>query len=387
MIKKVGAKGISDSRGEKTILVTIDTNVGKFSASAPTGKSTGKYEARTYVKGLNEDIGTLKKFSDYFSEEIIDEFSDLRRIEDIVDRHIGANTLFALESAILKSVAEEKNKEVWELIDASAHKSPRLVGNCVGGGKHSKETGGKKPDFQEFLIIPDSNSVRESFEIVKKAKKELSYLLKKSDSKFSGKKNDEDAWETSLNEKDVLDVMKKLDLPIGLDVAASGFLKRKKYHYNNPPLDRTSEEQLFYLTNLIKNLGLFYIEDPFGEEDFENFSKLLKNFPNSLIVGDDLTVTNYVKLKKAIEEKSINAIIVKPNQTGSLMEVAKVCEFAKKNKIKIVFSHRSGETEEDILADLAFGFQADFLKCGVTGKEREVKIKRLIEIERKVKKG
>ena len=108
---------------------------------------------------------------------------------------------------------------------------------------------------------------------------------------------------------------------------------------------------------------------------------MLKKFSDRLIVGDDLTVTNPVRLKKAIKTKSINAIIVKPNQCGSLLTVSEICEIAKKNNIKIVFSHRSGETEEAILADLAFSFQADFFKCGITGKEREAKINRLIEIE------
>jgi enolase len=135
---------------------------------------------------------------------------------------------------------------------------------------------------------------------------------------------------------------------------------------------------------LIKNLGVFYIEDPFGEEDFESFSKLLKKFPDSLIVGDDLITTSLKRLEKAIKMKSVNAIIVKPNQIGSLIEVKGVCELAKKNNIKLVFSHRSGETEENILADLAFGFGADFFKAGITGKEREAKIARLVEIEKAI---
>jgi len=383
VIKKVSAKSILDSRKEKTIFVSIDTNVGKFSASAPTGKSRGKYEAKTYAKDLKGDIETLKKFSDYFSEEILEEFSDLRRVEDILDRHVGANSMFAFESAILKAIAKEKKKQIWELINPNARKFPRLVGNAIGGGKHSH--GKKKPDFQEFMIIPDEKSIKDSFEKAKGAKKDLSYLLKKKDEKFLGKKNDEDAWETSLNEKEAFDVLKGLHLPLGTDVAASGFFKRKKYHYLNPNLSRTKEEQIFYVSNLIKNFDLLYVEDPFDEQDFESFSELVKKFPDALIVGDDLTVTNYKRVKKAIDEKSITALIVKPNQNGSLMEVQRVCELAKKNGVKIVFSHRSGETEESILADLAFGFQAEFLKCGITGKEREVKIKRLIDIEKKLK--
>ncbi len=386
VIKKVSAKKISDSRGEKTIFVSIKTNAGKFSASSPTGKSTGKFEAKPYKKNLEKDIETIKKFSDYFSDEIIEDFHDLRRAEDIVEGHIGANTLFALESAILKALSKEKRKKIWRIINPDLSKSnakfPRLVGNCIGGGKHSK---GKKPDFQEFLLIPKTRSVKEAFKILKKGKKEIALFLKKKDKKFQNKKNDENAWKASLNDKEILDILKNLKIPLGVDVAASSFHKRKKYTYYNPVLQRTKEEQLEYVSNLIKNYNLIYVEDPFYERDFESFTKLLEKFPKSLIVGDDLTVTNYKRLKKAIEEKSVNAIIVKPNQNGSLLEVARVCALARKNKIAIVFSHRSGETEESILADLAFGFQADFFKAGITGKERECKIKRLIEIEEKIK--
>ena len=382
VIKSVSAKSILDSRKEKTILVTIRTNAGSFSASAPNGKSTGKHEARPYKKSLEEDIKLLKDSEDYFSEEILENLEDLRRVEDIVDRHVGANTLFALESAVLKAIAKEQKKEVWQIIDANAKKLPRLVGNCIGGGKHS--SGKSKPDFQEFLLIPNSKSVKKSFEINKKAKEEVKFLLKDKGG-FKEKKNDENAWETSLSEKDILELLQKTKLPLGLDVAASSFSKRKKYIYKNPPLDRTGEEQLEYLSNLINNFNLFYIEDAFSEEDFESFAKLLKKFPNALVVGDDLIVTNYDRLKKAIENQSINALIVKPNQTGSLLDVSQVCKIAKEKDIKIIFSHRSGETDEDILADLAFGFGADFFKCGIDGAEREAKLKRLIDIEKSLK--
>jgi len=380
VIKSVSAKSILDSRKEKTVFVTIKTDVGSFSASAPNGKSRGRYEAKPYKKSLEEDIKFLKDSKDYFSEEILEKFEDLRRIEDIVDRHVGANTLFALESAVLKAIAKEQKKQVWQIINPGAKKLPRLVGNCIGGGKHSE--GKSKPDFQEFLLIPNSKSVKKAFEINKKAKEEIKFILKEKDSNFKGKENDENAWETSLNEKEILEILNKTKIPLGLDVAASSFSKRKKYIYKNPPLDRISEEQFEYLSNLIKNFYLFYIEDGFSEEDFESFAKLLKKFPKSLIVGDDLIVTNYERLTKAIESKSINALIVKPNQTGSLLDVSQVCKIAKEKNIKIVFSHRSGETDENILADLAFGFGADFFKCGIDGKERISKLNRLIEIER-----
>jgi enolase len=381
VVKKVSASKILDSRKEETILVKIKTNVGIFSASSPNGKSKGKFEAKSYKKNLESDIKALNDFSDYFSKEIIESFADLRRIEDITDRNIGANTLFALESAILKALAKEQKKQVWELIKKSNLKRlPRLVGNVVGGGKHSSN--GRKPDFQEFELIPKTKSVKEAYEKNKKIKKDVENLLRERDKKFSSEKNDENAWRTTLTDKEVLDILIKTKIPIGLDIAASSFYKRKKYNYKNPLFKRTSQEQLMYLSNLIKNYGLVYVEDAFGEEEFESFASLLKKFPDCLIVGDDLTTTNVKRLQKAIENKSINAIIIKPNQIGSLLKVQEVVELAKKNNIQTIFSHRSGETDETILADLAFGFQADFFKCGTEGDARVEKIKRLIEIEK-----
>jgi enolase len=383
VVKAVSGKSIPDSRKEKTILISIKTNVGEFSASSPSGKSKGKYEAKPYKKNIEDDIKKIKQLSEYFSEELIEKFDDLKKIEDIADRHIGANTTIAFESAILKALAKEQKKEIWEFINPNAKKFPELVGNCIGGGKHSSTE--KKPDFQEFLLISEIKNIEKAFAVNREKKKEIKDILFQKDKKFDGKKNDEDAWVTSLNEKEVLEILKKTKLPLGVDIAASEFYKRKNYCYKNPLLKRNEKEQLEYISNLIKNFNLFYIEDPFDENDFENFAELLERFPNRLIVGDDLTTTNPERLKKAIKMKSINALIVKPNQIGSLIEVKEVCELAKKNNIKIVFSHRSGETEETILADLAFGFGADFFKCGITGKEREAKMKRLIEIEKEMK--
>jgi len=381
IIKRVWAKAILDSRKEKTIEVFIETNVGKFSASAPLGKSKGKFEVKSYKKNLDEDIKTLKKFKDYFSKEVIENFSDLRRIEDIVEGHVGGNTLLALEYTTLKALAKEQKKQVWQIINPKAKKMPRLVGNCVGGSIHS-QTKEKKPDFQEFLLIPKTKTIKEAVEKNKKIQEDVGRKIAEADDKFNYKKNDENAWMTSLNEKQILDILKEEKIDIGLDIAASNFYKRKKYNYENPMLRRNEEEQISYVLNLIKNYNLFYVEDPLGEENFSEFAELLGKTKNCLIVGDDLTVTNSKQLKKAIEKNSINAIIIKPNQCGSLLEVKKVVELADKNNIKKIFSHRSGETEEWILADLAFGFGADFLKIGISGKERDAKTKRLIEIEK-----
>jgi enolase len=377
-IKGVSAGIVEDSRGKKTISVSVRTNSGVFEASSPQGKSTGVYEARPYKISLQKDIKELKKIFKGFVEIEILGFSDLAVIEDIVKRRIGANTLFALESAILKALAFAKRKKVWQIINPKADKIiPVFVGNCIGGGMHTK--GRKKPDFQEFLIISRNiKNIREVYE-------ELYSRLKKKDNSFNGQKNDENAWVTGLGNEDILqilfDLKQNINFDIGIDAASSTFYSYKRYKYKNPGISRTLEEQLFYMKSLANSFQIYYLEDPFEENDFFSFARLKKMLSDTLIVGDDLTATNPQRLKAAIEQKSINAIIVKPNQIGSLLKVKEVCGLAKDNNIKIIFSHRSGETPENILADLAVGFGADFIKCGVIGKGRDEKIKRILEIK------
>ncbi|MEK6881980.1 MAG: enolase C-terminal domain-like protein [Nanoarchaeota archaeon] len=375
IVKEVSAGKIKDTRGEDTISITIKTDAGTFSSSAPNGKSKGKFESKPYKKSLSGDVQTIKKIFDYFEEIEIEEFSDLAEIEEICEKQIGANTLYALESCVLKALAKEQGKEVFQLINEKAKTIPTFIQNVVGGGKHSK---GKKPDFQEFLLISDN------VENNLKAYDELKILLKKKDEHFEGKKNDENAWQTSLNEKQVLDILTSLrdkyKFQIGVDIAASTFYSRKRYYYNNPKLIRSAEEQMEYIKSLINNFSLFYIEDPFQEEDFDSFSELIKSFPGTLIVGDDLTVTNPEKVERAIELQSISAMIIKPNQIGSLLKVKEVVDLCKEHRIKTIFSHRSGETSENILADLAIGFEADYIKCGIQGQGRNQKIDRILQI-------
>lgn len=372
---------IKDTRGEDTILVKVDTNVGKFTASAPNGKSKGKFEARPYIRSLNDDIKRLRKVTKQFVQIEFEDFNDLSHLDKLFEKtKIGANTRIALEYAILKALAKGKGVEIFELINKNIRRrpGPAFVANVIGGGKHSHSR--KKPEFQEFHIITRDTGVlkRVYFEI----EKELFRL----DENFRGKKNDENAWETSLDNSVVLDLLKKLqneyDLQIGVDIAASSFYKKKRYQYTNPKIFRKESDQFLYLQALIKKRNIFYVEDPFHEEDFDGFAELQKSYNKVMIVGDDLTVTNPERLMKAIQYNAIKGIIVKPNQIGSLLKVREVCETAKKHKIKIIFSHRSGETEENIIADLAYGFDADYVKFGADGKGRIEKIQRILEIRK-----
>ncbi len=190
---------------------------------------------------------------------------------------------------------------------------------------------------------------------------------------------DEGAWQVSMSDEEVLGALSQFKrIKLGADIAASSFYKNNHYLYKDKTL--TSEFQILYINDLIKKYNLFCTEDPLQEEDFQGFAKI-KRTNSTFIIGDDLTATQPERLIKAIKNKSINAMIIKPNQNGSLLEVAKIFEICKKNKIKTILSHRSGETLENSLADLAFAFEADFFKAGVATKWREAKLNRMIQIE------
>lgn len=373
LIKEVRAEKIPDSRGQQTIKVTIN---GVAAASAPSGKSTGKFENKPYNTSLEFSIEELNHLNFDFE---IKTFDDLKKVENFIckkyhfrnARQLGANALFALESAILKALAKEKNKQLWEIINPRASKFPIPVGNAIGGGLHSARFK-VHPTFQEFLLIPNEESFSKNVKVMKEVYEGIGTILKSSD------KNDEGAWQAPISNKEALDILAKFKnrVRIGIDVASSSFFRNEKYNYPAKALDAAS--QIIYMNNIIDNYDVFYLEDPLQEEDFMGFSRLKQKY---LIVGDDLTATQIPRLKEAIKHNSINAMIIKPNQNGSLLELQKVFELCKANKIKTILSHRSGETMDVALADYAFGFGADYIKCGISTAFREAKLRRLIEIE------
>ncbi len=421
MIKKIFAKAVCDSRGEKTIKIIVKTKKGKFITSAPAGKSTGKYEVKSYAPTLSHDIQIInlldiKKINKIINEkinnnsikqknktsllksarviDIVKSFSILRNIEKLLNNRIGGNSLFALGASLLKAFAKESRLELWEFLSGERKIKSiniRPVGNTIGGGLHSKGINGICPDFQEFLFISNGENFAERVRVNDMAYKIAGKLLK------GRKRNDEGGWETNKTNEGVLSIMKEvqdilkkkgLRVDIGLDIAASSFFKNKKYTYKNKKQKLNKKEQINYISELINRYGLFYIEDGLDENDFSGSNKLLnkiKKIGNScLIVGDDLTTTNPIRLNRAIKMKSINAIIVKPNQIGSLLKVKKVIEICKNKRIKTIISHRSGETLDNTIVDLGVGFGVDFIKTGICGKVRRSKLNRLIRIEKKI---
>jgi len=384
ILKEVKARKVLDSRRKGTIQVIVKTSHGEFKSAAPSGASTGEHEARPYAKNLRGDIDFINKLDiKKLNKSKIEEFKDLKEVEGFVGRKIGANTLFVLEASILKALAAEAGKELYEFL-GKGKKFPYPVGNAVGGGKHSFS---KRPDFQEFLFIPKVKKFYDRVFINNQAHKIVGGLL------GSKKTSDEGAWWTSYNDEKVLGLMNKTqdwikkelgeNIKIGIDFATSGFFKNKKYFYENKKQILNRGQQINYISMLAGTYGIYYLEDPFDEDAFEDFAEVNKRI-KGMVVGDDLTVTNLSRLKKAVQKKAIDALIVKPNQNGSLLKVKEIMDSCRKKDIKTVISHRSGETDDATIADLAVAWKADFIKTGIYGYEREAKLNRLIEIEKQI---
>jgi enolase len=415
--EEITARKILDSRGQATIEVTVKSLGKKCEASAPSGKSRGKYEVEPFSsKGIEFSVSFLNALGRKIIDDKInlEKFDDLGKIEDIafmLDKtkdlsFMGGNALFALESALLKCLAAVNGRELWQFLAEEEGyslknlKMPKPLGNCIGGGMHvSASLQKKKADYQEFLILPGAMHFFDSYFINLQAYKKAKAILAKKDSLWKGTLTDENALASTLENEQILELLKEvsagikgqfgIELELGIDMAASSMCQ-VDYIYKNPPKKLSKERQIEYILDLVRKFNLSYIEDPLKEEDFEGFSRLLKDArklnPLILICGDDLTATHAERLDRAIKEKSVNAVIVKPNQCGSLLKTKEFFDKAKKAGIVPVISHRSGETSDNTIAHLAVGWQAPIIKTGILGKERFAKLHELMRIEREIAK-
>lgn len=400
-IKEVVPNYVKNSRGNPSVEISVKTYEGTFRASAPSGKSKGKSEVASYHEnGITHSMKMLRVFCKSLKDRnfIIKKIEDIKELNSLMKEfekrygYFGGNVWYSFEAAFLKAAAADRGKELWQLIheDINHGKKPRMpmpVGNCIGGGLHSKKIKGRRPDFQEFLLIPNEKTYSRAVTVNLKAYERARKLLK------SRTRNDENAWSTPKTNEEVLEILRKVAdhyrLRIGLDVASSGYYSKGYYHYKNKELTRDKTDQIDYMERLVKKYRIFYLEDGIQEQDFGGFTSLLnstsKNRNTTLITGDDLTTTNPKRLKRAIQGKSINAIIIKPNQIGSILDVKRVVEMCKKNNITMIFSHRSGETMDDTLADYCVGFGGQYMKSGIYGRERLIKMKRVMDIEKSLK--
>lgn len=417
-VKSVMPRFVRNSRGGRSIEVVLVTYEGTFKCSAPSGKSTGKSEVACYhKKGIMHSMKLLRIFCGSLVHKnfIIKKVDDLGKLNELMVRFenrfgkLGGNVWYSMEGAFLRAAAKDCGKELWEFInddlyDGRRPRMPMPVGNCIGGGLHSKKIKGKRPDFQEFLLVGNEKKFGRAVTKNLRAYEYAKRLLAKSGEgkavsggrlfrEWRRDRNDEGAWMTGRSNEEVLEVMvkvaKKYDLKIGLDIASSSFYDKGYYRYKNKDLIRDKVDQIDYVLKLIRKFKIFYVEDGIDEEDFGGFKSLNAsvkgNRRKSLIVGDDLTTTNLKRVQRAVRGGAINAMIIKPNQIGSILEVKKVVGYCKKNKIVMIFSHRSGETMDDILGDYVVGFGGDFLKAGIWGRERLIKLKRVMDIEKSLK--
>ena len=369
-IRKVFASNSKD-----TIEIEAKTKKGKVHASVPFGTSKSKYEVR-YLP-FNQVVSNFVSIKKYF----LDEFDSLKDVDELLHtidktedfREIGGNLALAISSVFLKAFALEEGVPIFSYLNKNPT-MPKPVCNVAGGWKGQS-------DIQEFLLLPlHQERFIESMEEIMDSYLKLGDELKKIDPNFNYSKNLESAWVTSLTTEKILDAISKVkgeNLMIGLDVAASNLWNGEKYVYKDKQL--STMQQIDYMIELSRRYKIFYVEDPFHQDDFVSFSVFTKN-SNCLVVGDDIYATNIKRLKAGLDIKTTNAVLVKPNQIGTITDALEFVKEAKKNNMKVVVSHRSAETDDNLLSHLAVGFGADYFKLGVSG-ERIVKINEMIRIE------
>ncbi|MFA5934091.1 MAG: enolase C-terminal domain-like protein [Candidatus Paceibacterota bacterium] len=392
-IEKIFAEEMKDSRGNSTIKVTMFSSGIFDSFSVPSGASTGVHEAYVLetdkaIENVNTIIASALVGQDIENQKEIDEI--LIQLDGTKNKNrLGGNAIIGVSIACAKTAAKVKGIEVYEYLRSledikSSRKVPFLYMNLVNGGKHAKNN----LAFQEYHIVPITDDIGEVVEIGIKIQNSIREIILEKYGEESLVLGDEGGYAPKII--DIREPLLILNEAIGknnlqnkvrlaLDVAASSFYEDGIYKIENKNV--TKEELMDIYKELISEFNLLSIEDPFDEEDFESFAQLKTQNPNLKVVGDDLTVTNVGRVKEAIQKGSINAMIIKPNQIGTLSETLETMKLARENNIELIVSHRSGETDDDFIADLVYAFGCYGLKSGAPQKpERRIKYDRLKKI-------
>ena len=397
-IKRIRGYQILDSRGNRTLRVKVETYGGVVDfGDAPAGASKGTREAvelRDKDGGVNEAVrivnsvvnDALRDFS-VLDQLAID--STLIKLDGTPNKsRIGGNTTIATSIAVLKTASKSLGLEYFRYIGGPRVRyTPIPLLNILNGGLHA----GNNLKIQEFIIIPkEFDSFSEALIAATQIYKTLKNLVAERYGKIFTALGDEGGVSPPLDKtRDALDLVYAAvknagydgQVYLGMDAAATDFYVDGFYEIDGKKY--TPDEMIDYYVSLANEYPILYLEDPFNENDFDRFSILQTKLKKTIVTGDDLYTTNVEYLKKGIEKKATTGTIVKPNQIGTLSETFDYIELAKKNSIKVVVSHRSGETEDSFVADLAVGVQSDFIKTGAPARgERTSKYNRIIEIEK-----
>ena len=397
-ISSIEGRILYNSRGSKTIEVDVQSDGGFLGrVCAPSGASVGKYEAVSFPNNSPEE--SLKILRDNAQKFVGLESSDLKGIQEILKSLdnsanysvIGGALAFALTIASMESASKSAGEPLFKTLSSeSSFKFPFPIGNILGGGAHA---GPGTPDIQEILICAiGSKTIEEAIETNLAVHKELRHVLEKDDPNFTNGRGDEGGWAPKLENQKALEVSAKAceslgftlgkEVALGVDFASSTQWNEEKgkYIYNRAGFENSTGEQIDFAADIIEKFKLIYAEDSVHEEAFGDMAELTAKFPNTLITGDDLTVTNTGILKKAIEAKSCNAAILKVNQAGSLFDALEFADEANKNNIKLITSHRSGESTDSQISHIGLATKSKMLKVGVVGGERVAKLNELLRL-------
>ena len=397
-ITSVEGRILFNSRGSKTIEVDIISD-NKFlgRVCSPSGASVGKYEAVSFPnENPEESLKILKQNSQKF---IGLESSDLKIIHDTLKSLdnsnnysiIGGSLAFAVTIASMESASKALEQPLFKTLSTgSEFKFPIPIGNILGGGAHA---GPGTPDIQEILICAiGSKTIEDAIETNLAVHKELRKVLQKQDPSFTNGRGDEGGWAPKLENQKALEVSAKAcenlgftlgkEVALGVDFASSTQWNEEKgkYFYDRAGFENSSGEQIDFAANIIDKFKLIYAEDAVHEEAFEDMAELTAKFPNTLVTGDDLTVTSKDILTKAIKVKACNAAILKVNQAGSLYDALEFADVANQNNIKLITSHRSGESTDSQISHIGIATNSKMLKVGVVGGERIAKLNELLRL-------
>ena len=400
MSKITSIKGriLYNSRGSKTIEVDVKSDnkfVGRV--CAPSGASVGKYEAVSFPSNGPEE--SLQLVNDNLSKFIGLESDDLKSIHDAIHSidqstnysKIGGATAFAITIASMESAAKAIEQPLFKILSDEANlKFPFPLGNILGGGAHA---GPGTPDIQEILICATgAKTILESINTNLAIHKELRNVLQKEDQGFTNGRGDEGGWAPKLDNEKALELSAKAcenlgftlgkEVSLGVDFASSTQWNEEKnlYVYDRAGFENSAEEQIEFTSSIIERYKLIYAEDAVHEEAFDDMAELTSKFPKTLITGDDLTVTNKKILQNAIQKKSCNAAILKVNQAGSLFDALEFADEANKNNIRLITSHRSGESTDSHISHIGIATNSKMLKVGIVGGERVAKLNELIRL-------
>ena len=388
IIKSVKGRQVFDSRGNPTVQAEVILQDGSIgTAIVPSGASTGRYEAHE-LRDKNKDylnksvFDAVNNINNKISKLLINKGSTnqieidkiLINLDGTENKSIiGANAILAVSIANLKAAAKFSKREIYKYINnGGKNNMPYPLMNIINGGAHANNS----LEIQEFMIRPDGaksfkDCMQMSFLVIQNLKKKFE------DKKISTSVGDEGGFAPSLgsDEEAIEVIMKSIssagfqpgkDISICLDVAANELEKPKDVEY---------------FLKLTKEYPIKSIEDPFSEDDWDNWKKLTQKV-NTQIVGDDLFVTNKKRLERGIKEKSANSILIKPNQIGTISETLETIKLAQDNNFETIISHRSGDSEDTFIADLAVATNSSQIKTGSLARsERVAKYNRLLRIE------